>query len=308
MAFDQGLIPLYTTQFTTNLELLLQQMGSLLRGSVNEGMHVGKMASPIQQVAPIKASAPAGRYAPLSPIGNQFVRRWVFPTERDATQLIDTFDELQTIVDPKSAYATNAAQAIGREIDDVIMAAMCGTAQIGQDAASLSSETFDTNKYQIADDYGAASPVGLTVAKIIEVKRLFRHYHVNLDQEPITLVIGSKQESDLLQQEQVVSTEYNSRPVLVDGHVRSFLGCNIIVSERVPETTAGATRGVLAFVRSGMYLGMWQDMTTNITPRVDLSSQPWQIYNKVMFGATRTQPGKVMRILCADTTGGDVVP
>ena len=33
-SFDPGLIPLYTTQFSTNLELLLQQQGSLLRGRV----------------------------------------------------------------------------------------------------------------------------------------------------------------------------------------------------------------------------------------------------------------------------------
>ena len=45
-SFDAGLIPLYTTQFSTNVELLLQQKGSMLRGRVREGAHVGKMASP----------------------------------------------------------------------------------------------------------------------------------------------------------------------------------------------------------------------------------------------------------------------
>jgi len=36
MSFDQGLIPLYTTEFSTNMELLLQQTDSKLRGRVRE--------------------------------------------------------------------------------------------------------------------------------------------------------------------------------------------------------------------------------------------------------------------------------
>ena len=50
---DQGLQKLFTTQFSTNLELKLQQMGTLLRAHIKEGMHVGKQASPINQIAPI---------------------------------------------------------------------------------------------------------------------------------------------------------------------------------------------------------------------------------------------------------------
>ena len=34
---SDGLYQLYTTQFSTNLELKLQQMGSKLRGKVREG-------------------------------------------------------------------------------------------------------------------------------------------------------------------------------------------------------------------------------------------------------------------------------
>jgi|SRR5579884_308432 len=307
-SFDQGLVALYTTQFTTNLELLLQQKGSLLRSRVSEGMHVGKMASPIQQISPIQANAPAGRFAPKELTQANFVRRWVFPQEREINQLIDTFDELQTIVDPKSAYVQNAVYAIGRAWDDIIMQAAVGPAQVGQDAASLSTETFDTTKYQIPVDFGAASPVGLTVDKLIEVRRRFRHYHVDLDADPVTLIIGSQQEADLLRQQQIVSEEYNDRPVLVDGRIKRFLGFDIVVSERVPETTPGSVRGVIAFAKSGLYLGMWKDIVTRISIRNDLSSEPWQVYNQVMYGATRTQPGKVMQILCADTSGSDVTP
>jgi len=305
---DSGLYQFYTTQFSTNIELLLQQKGSKLRGKVSEGMHVGKMASPINQVGAIELKAPAGRFAPKNETYANLARRWVFPQEGETDQLIDSFDELQTIVDPKSKLVEAAADAVGRAWDDSIMAAAVGTAQVGQDANSLTSETFNTTNFQIASTFASSAASGLTVAKLIETKRIFRHYHNDLDTDPVTVVIGSQQESDLLNQVQFVSTEFNDKPVLVDGRVTRFMGFDIVVSERVPQTTIGSVRGVIAFVKSGVYLGIWQDMKNRISIRNELSGEPWDLWTQVMFGSTRTQPGKVIQVLCSDSTGSDITP
>jgi len=45
-----------------------------------------------------------------------------------------------------------------------------------------------------------------------------------------------------------------------------------------------------------------------VSQRNDLSGEPWQLYSKHTFGATRTQPGKVVEIDCLDTTGADITP
>jgi len=305
--YDQDLVNLATTQFTANTELLLQQEGSLLRQHVREGAHVGKMASPINQISPIQAKAPAGRFAPKERVPNTFTRRWVFPNPYEDDQYIDSFDELMTIVDPKSEYVRNAAYAMGRAIDDLIMQAAVGTAQTGTDAASLAAESF-TSTYQIAANFNASSSVGLTVDKLIKLRQNFRHYHVDIKSDPVTLIIGSQQEADLLNQVEVVSTEFNDRPVLVDGSITRFLGFNIVVSERVPQTTAGSVRGCIAFSRSGMYLGLWKDISNQAFQRSDLSGNPWDLSTTGMIGATRTQLGKVWQVLCADTTGSDTTP
>lgn len=297
---------IFTTQFSTNLELLLQQRQSKLRGRVREGAHVGKMASPVQQVGALVLQAPAGVYAPLNRQDANLVRRWVFPQDGEIPQLIDTFDLLKTAVNPQSMFVEAAAAAVGRAYDDAIIAAATGTAQLGVDAGGLTSETFSTTNFQIASTFGSSSASGLTVAKLIEARRIFRHYHVDLEADPITLVIGSQQESDLLNQVQVVSTEFNERPVLVDGRVTRFLGFDIVTSERL--STAANVRNILAFAKSGMYLGVWQDIMNRIDIRVDLSSHPYQIYTKASFGATRLQPGKVISILCSDTSAGDITP
>ena len=304
---SENLPNLFTTQFGTNLELKLQQMGSKLRGKTVEGFHVGKQAAPINQLTAIRAKRPAGRFAPKDRTDADFVRRWVFPIDGEIDQLIDSFDELKTIIDPKSMYLTNAANAVGRDWDDTLITAATAAATIGTNVDALTTEAFDTTNHRIADTFGSSAASGLTVAKLIEARRIFRKNHVDLETDQVTLVIGSQGESDLLNQVQVVSTEFNDRPVLVDGRITRFLGFDIVYSERLPTYTTN-TRGVLAFVKSGLYLGVWKDTMNRASIRNDLSGEPWDLYTAWSMGATRTQAGKVLQIACLDSTGADITP
>lgn len=307
---SENLYELFTTQFSVNLRLKLQQMGSKIRGKVEEGFHVGKQASPVNQVGAVQLQAPAGRFAPLARVDASFTRRWVFPQPGELPQLIDQFDELETIVDPKSQYVTNASNAVGRAWDDVVIAAAFGTAQIGTDGAAFTQETWSSfsGAYTVANIFGSgATSSGLTVAKLIEANRIFRHNHVDLEADPATVVIGSTQEADLLKQAQVTSSEFNRNGgVLVEGRVTRFMGFSIVVSERL--TVASNVRKCIAFVKSGLYLGMWKDLSNVVSRRYDLSGQPWQLYTNTMYGATRIEPGRVVEIDCADTVGADITP
>lgn len=310
---DQGLIPFWTTQFTQRLELKLQQMGSKLRGRVDEySGYVGKLVSPVNQVGAVKSRAPLGRFVPKAEVTQDYTRRWLTPQDRVIEQYYDNLDQLRTIVEPKSKATENAAMAAGRDWDDGILAAATGTALIGQDASSLSTETFSTTYFQVSASFGAASANGLTVAKMIEARRILRHYENDLEADPVTIVIGSQQESDLLKQVQVTSKDYNEtvakNTVLQDGKVTRFVGMDVIVMERLPQTTVNVTRGVLVYVKSGLHLGIWKDLSTEIFRRPDLEANPWDVSTIHTFGATRTQPGKIIQVLCADTTGGPINP
>lgn len=298
---------LETTQFTTNLEMRLAQHGSKLRGRVQEGFHTGKQASPVQYIGPVKAQRPQGRFAPLGRQDAEFMRRWVFPIDSEINQMIDTFDLLKTIVNPQSQYVTGAADAVGREWDDQIISAATAAATIGEDASSFSSESFDTTKFRVADTEGASAANGLSIAKLIKTRQILRHYENDLDTVPLTLVIGSQQESDLLNLVQVVSTEYNDRPVLVNGKVKQFLGFDIVVMERLPTYTSNR-RGVLAFTKNSMYLGIWKDTVNDASQRKDLSGLPWQLYTMFSSAATRLEPGKLIQISCVDTVGAAITP
>lgn len=285
-------------QYSTNVELLLQQKGSKLRHLVSTGTHEGEQASPVDQFGAVEAQAPAGRFAPLNRVDAAVSRRWVFPEDRELPQLIDSFDKLRTITDPESKYVENAVNAFGRFWDDLIIDAALGTAKIGK--AGAGSESFDTTNFSIANDFGAAAGVGLTVAKMIEAQRLFLAAEVDLDSDPATMIISPTQHANLLNQVEVVSTEFNVKPILdSDGRVKHFMGFNVVISNRL-DSSGSTDRHVIAFVKSGMYLGIWEELVHNVTVRDDLSSQPWQLYSKNTAGATRLEQGRVLRILCAE--------
>lgn len=283
----------FVSQFSSNVELLLQERGSKLRPFVRVEPHQGNQASPVNQIGSINASAPAGRFAPKNRTDAALARRWVLPTDWEIDQLVDQFDMLRLLEDPRNSYVENAALAIGRAMDDAIIDAALGTAVVGQNAGG--TEAFDATNFSIAVNFGASGDVGLTVAKLIEARRIFEVTNVDLEMEPPTLIIGPTQHANLLNQTEVVSTDFNMRPVLVDGMVRNFLGFNIVISNRL-DLVSGDT-AVIAFVRSGLHLGIWKDVSSRASIRNDLSSEPWDLYTCATFGATRLEQGKVIRIL-----------
>ena len=312
---SENLFKLYVTQFSTILNLKLQQRQSKLRGRVMEGFHVGKQASPIQYIGAIQMKPPAGRFAPIERQDVDFTRRWVFPVDKEASQLIDQFDKLKLLQDPTSQYSDVAAAAVAREWDDRIIGAAFATAQIGADAGGLSAETFNTGStvtsagFQIPSTFGSSAASGLTVAKMIEAKRAFRKAQVDVDMEPLTWVTNSQGESDLLNQVQVVSTEFSGadRPTLLEGKVVRFMGFDICYSERL--TSTSSVRQNIALVQSGAYLGIWRDTVNDVSQRRDLSGLPFQLYTAMSSGATRLEPGRLLQVLCADTSAAaDVTP
>lgn len=312
---SENLFKIYVTEFSTILKLKLQQTQSRLRGRVMEGYHYGKQASPVQYIGAIQMKAPQGRFAPLDRQDVDYTRRWVFPADKEASQLIDRFDKLKLLMDPTSQYSSVAAAAVAREWDDRIIAAAFSTAQIGADAGGLSAEVFNTGStvtsagFQIPSTFGSSAASGLIVAKMIEAKRAFRKAQVDVDNVALTWVTNSQGESDLLNQVQVVSTDFSgaNRPVLVEGKVTRLMGFDIVYSERLISTSS--VRQNIALVPDGAYLGIWEDTFNDVAQRKDLSGLPFQLYTSMSSGATRLEPGRLLQVLCSDSSAAaDVTP
>lgn len=290
-------IPLwYVSQYATNISLLLQQKGSRLRGAVMTGSHVGDQASPVDQIGAVAAQKVASRFAPMGRVDALLDRRWVYPVSYDLPQLIDSFDKLKILTDPSSKYVENASNAMGRAQDDEILIGLTGTAKTGNRGAT--STVFDATMV-VNTDFGAASAVNLTVAKLRQAVRLLMAREVDLDNDPLYLPINAKAHDSLLQETQIIDMDYGNMPVLVEGKIKRFLGINFIHTERVLSGTdnlAGTSDFLPVFAKSGMYLGMWEDIKTDISQRKDLQSLPFQAYAYGTFGASRLEESKVALI------------
>lgn len=287
----------FVSQFATATSLLLQQKGSRFRGTVMTGTHVGKQASPVDQYGAVEAQQVTSKFSPLTRVDAPVDRRWVFPTDWELNQLIDSFDKLKMLLDPTSPILVSAAYGLGRKVDDLIIDAFFADAKTGETGASTT--TFLAGNVVSVDLGGTAS--NLNVAKLRRARRLLMAHEVDLDNDPIYCAISAVEHEALLNEIQVISTDFNSKPVLVDGKLQSFLGINFLPSERLDTGTddqAGTSRAIPIWAKSGMYLGLWQDIVTDVDQRKDLTGLPFQAYAKMSLGATRLEEKKVVKVWC----------
>lgn len=287
----------FVQQFSTNIQLLLQQKGSRLRSAVSSGSYVGKQASPVDQVGSIEMQPVSTRFAAMGRVDAALDRRWCFPSDFDLPQMIDSFDKLRLLTDPQSAFVQNAVNAAGRKMDALILAAAIGTSKTGETGAT---STVLPTAQKIAVNFGSASDTGLTVAKMREAKRLLMAADVDLEADPLYMPVGATQHDNLLAEAQVISLDFNDKPVMVEGKITRFLGINLIhteLSNSVAQQLSGDAL-IPVWAKSGMHLGLWNDISTDVAQRKDLQGLPWQAYVYMTAGATRLEEEKIVQIAC----------
>jgi len=284
----------FVQQYKANVELLLQQEGSRLRQAVVTGSYVGKKASIVEQFGETAAVLKTNRHADTPLLDVPQEKRWVLPKDYEWASLIDEFDKLRMVIEPTSPYARAGAAAISRAYDDEVLTAFFGTAKKGENGDT--DETFSTSLYQVGVNVGGTAS-SLNVAKLQSaIQKLIAANKGEL-MEGVYGAIGSYEHDALLKEVQIHNKDYGNSAVLVDGRVKRFMGVDFILTERLNITSGN--RLVPVWVKSGMHLGVWKDMVAEVTKRAD-KSYATQVYLCATFGATRTQPGKVIQILADD--------
>lgn len=285
----------FVQQYSTNINLLLQQKGSKLAPYVATGSHVGKQASPVDQIGSIEAQKVTTRFAAMGRVDAPTDRRWVFPVDYDLPQLIDHFDKLRMLTDPESSYVTNAMYAMGRAKDVEILAAFTGTAKTGESGGTSTSFTAG-NEVDVAE---GGSNSRINVAKLRAVREKILSNHIDMQEDPVFVGITAKDDTALMNEIEIISRDFKGgdAPVLRDGKLDRFLGMNFVHCEMIETELAGTNEVTLpVWAKSGMYLGTWNDVQTSISKRNDLQGEPWQAYAIQTIGATRLDEEKVFAI------------
>ncbi|MFO1465856.1 MAG: phage capsid protein [Steroidobacteraceae bacterium] len=226
--------------------------------------------------------------------------RWVAPLPADVAQLIDSFDKLLLLTDPNSEYVANGVRAANRKFDDRIGAAFFAAAQTGVQGAT--STPFDTTNQVVGVNTGGTAS-GLNVAKLEAARTILLGNEVNLEDEPLYVLITALDHQQLMNEIQVINLDFNEKITYnKNGIIESWRGFNFIHSERPFLTTkatddqSGSSRQLPVWVKSAMHLGVWNEIETAIDVRADVRGRPWQAYTKLSCGATRIEEKKIVKI------------
>lgn len=286
----------FVQQYRANVEHLVQQKGSRLRALVRAETQNAEFEF-YDRIGATTAQEVTGRHQDTPLINVPHDRRRVSLRDFDWADLIDRPDRIRMLIDPSSPYSQNAAYALGRKMDEVILDAAFGSVYTGKTGAT--TVTFPSTQ-QVAVDYvesGAAANSGLTIAKLRKAKQILDANEVD-PTERRYIAVTAKQVTDLLKTTEVSSADYNTVRALVQGELNTFMGFEFVRTELV-RTNASNHRRVLAWAQSGLLLAVGQDIITDIGPRRDKRNST-QVYVSASFGATRMEEEKVVEIICAE--------
>jgi hypothetical protein len=274
----------YAQAYGTNIMQLAQQQYSKLINCVYMRPNVRGKTFFQDQISAWSMEVKGGRNTQTPNNDPLLGRRMGIMVDYHDNRLLDRGDELKTISDPRSAYTIAAAKSLGRQIDDVIIAAAIGTSYSGETGAT--SVTCSNIKLVTASS--------LTVADIIAVKTVFDNADVEMEDRymvasPATLL-------SLLNVTAVTSADFNTVKALVRGEIDSYMGFKWIQSTRVNATTS--TNAAIAFQKFGICLAMADQPVVRTDERPDLSYS-WQVYYELNLGAVRLEENRVVKVYTA---------
>ena len=303
MANDRS--ELYTVEFSDKLRLLAQQSQARLRPLVMTGTHTGKQASPCEFTDVGELEQNTSRAQLLTFDEPDHTRRWVNPISwRSKSAIIDKLDDMRSKLSPQSNYARQQVNKFNIKMDDVIIDSLFASAITGETATGTTA--FDSSNVV------AVSTTDLTIAKILEAKQILMQNEVNMDdpEEQITMVITPHQYVSFVQLSEVSNSDYGNTVYDKAGMVTQWNGVNVVVSNRLLDSNgiratvnpgASAVREIPFFAKSGVHLGVWEDIYGDLAQQTNRDRKPWAVTTYGTFGATRLEESKVVKIICKET-------
>lgn len=291
--------------FKQGIDLLSQQRGSKLQNTVRNETQASRQDH-YDQISRTSVVQRTTRHGDTPLVNTPHSRRNVTLNDYEWADLIDRQDRLRLLNDPGNAYSTNAAYAMGRKKDELILGAFTKTQTTGElgtgAAAPAVSVIFGTD--------GTANRDALTVENLISA-RTYLLAEDDTDEE-MFCALTAYQIAQLMDDTRISSADYNTVRALVAGQIDTFLGFKFIqVANTVNPVTFGtagdpsSARPVFFWKKSGILLatGVGEaGSSARVDERPD-KSYSTQIYYSASFGAARMEEAK-----CCIGYAGDDAP
>lgn len=302
----------FVKQFGANVFHLSQQKGSKLRNSVRVESVVGD-ARFFDRIGKAVAAQRVSRHADTPQMDTPHSRRMITLVTYEYADLVDKADKIRTLNDPTNEYSMAAQWALGRAMDEVLIAAASGSAYGG--VAGATAVVLPSTQKLASVASGAGAPLNVQAlrrtAKIMDANDID-------ESEARFFAFNAYQKEALLSATEVTSADYNSVKALVMGQIDTFMGFKFLRTELLVEQTSALSFDVtagtvgagggdsngydkcLAWAKSGLLLGLGADINAKIAERTDKSFST-QIYASMDIGGTRMEEEKVVEVHCKDT-------
>lgn len=273
----------YVNQYTANVISLAQQRPSKLRGAmrVRDGV-VGK-ATHFDRIAPTAGVQLTSIHQDTPLVNTQLSRVKCSLADYGWADLIDPLMDPKMLADPTNEFVQNAAYAMNRTLDSIMIPAFNAAITL-VDAADATSTSAITNTI-------ANGSTNLTVAKLRQAMRMLDDGDVDPDDR--YFVASPVGKEALLKTTEVTSSDFNTVKALVNGDVNTFLGFTFIWSTRLSK--AGNIRSCFAWQKQAMALAIGRDITNSVEPRYDKNGAT-QVRFLLSAGSTRVDNAGVVQV------------
>jgi hypothetical protein len=276
----------YVQLYNDNVQLLAMQEEARLANNVAQESQEGEYEF-FNQVGAIGYTTVTDRTASTTLNLPTHYRRRVGLANYTIVPYLAKLDEIRMgWAEPTSAYVRSAAATLNQLKDDVVIAALDGTAYT--DKTGSTSTGYDTGN-------DIAISGAMTLAAVISAKQKLDAAEVPAEGRFICM--GAADVASALSVTQFTSADYAAVKALVNGEIDTFLGFKWLRSERLG--MASAARKIFFWQQDGALLSIGKGpsgMFTRIDERADLNYTK-QIFTWISMGATRMQETHVGRIL-----------
>lgn len=269
-------------QYKSNVELLFQTEGSLLRGVLREEPGKGKIIY-FELIAPTAAVKRTVRHQLTPHTPSVHSRRGCIMEDYEWNDYVDDQDKIRMLINPESPYARNGAYALGRSLDSEIYLKLRGTA--------LTGETGSGTQALPAGQKIAHGSLGMTFEKILQAHRMLGRNKVPMRDR--YFVIEPFGIEDLLALPEITSSDYSTVKALATGEVNSFMGFNWV--NYLDMEAESSVYYAVATHKDAAGLAMGEDIMTRIDELPE-RGYTTQVYLRSTFGAVRIQDEGVIEI------------
>jgi len=241
----------------------------------------------------VEAREVSGTVVPVSFDSITHTRRLIRRKRFVVTLPIDASNVAGALFDPQSNYAAEIAKAMNRAYDRVVVDAAFADVQTGRDFENTVTATNDGVKTVTATG-------GMIYERILEIQQNFFDSDVGVDvNERVFMTITGKEQNQLMQEIEVINSDYTQNYVVDRGQLTSFSRIEFIpFAANVPSPiipVSGGQRALIAACTGGIVLGVSRDIQIKIQERSDYYSTT-QVVAEMEIGAVRTEGAKVQRV------------